>query len=122
LIRMHQEPLDVAQIWLSWNQVPLKWFTAFTRHYPIGLLYDLNEINETWHLQIHCENYPIQLIPKWEHSRTGYEYYMSMLKEADQIRNQSIKFVMGLSTADQSKLWESIENSIYTFIRQFSRF
>jgi hypothetical protein len=74
-------------------------------------LYDLNQVKGIWTVSLTSDEYPID-VPKWETQKTGYDYYMSMLKEADQIRNGSIKMIMALATADQTRLWESIENSI----------
>jgi hypothetical protein len=80
------------------------------RQYPIGLLYDQFQVTGLWTLRLHIGNFPSEMMPRFDTMDDGYNYYISMLKEADQIRNGSIKIMMALSTADVSRLWESIAN------------
>lgn len=102
LINIGQKPLDYTQTWISYNKVGLKW------HYSVGLLYDLHNSPAVWNLEIHETGYPDDIF-RWDHENCMFDLWMSMIKEADQLRNGSIAKIMGLSTSDHLKLWSSIE-------------
>ncbi|RPA83327.1 APG5-domain-containing protein [Ascobolus immersus RN42] len=115
----------LANAWLEFDSVPLKW------HLPIGLLYDHitgrdpnTEYEEhaddpgklPWTLILHLrpEDYPSShLLPYTgggEKEREGavQEVFMNSMKEADYMRNGSAKAVMSLSKEDSTTLWDSL--------------
>ncbi|KAK9722286.1 autophagy protein 5 [Basidiobolus ranarum] len=102
-----------ADIWYSYNMVPLKW------NYPVGLLYDLHTTSQgttpstdgtclPWKIAVHCKEYPGDKLIRSPSSNMARDYFMSIMKEADYLRNGSTKKVMNLSKKDQIQLWDSI--------------
>ncbi|ORY03625.1 APG5-domain-containing protein [Basidiobolus meristosporus CBS 931.73] len=102
-----------TDIWYSCNRVPLKW------NYPIGLLYDLATATSNfssgahdgslpWKVTVHCKEYPGDKLIRSPSSNMARDYFMSIMKEADYLRNGSTKKVMNLSKQDQLQLWDSI--------------
>ncbi|KNC95916.1 uncharacterized protein SPPG_08673 [Spizellomyces punctatus DAOM BR117] len=105
-----------ADIWYEYRGVPLKW------HYPIGLLHDLltsqyrGSSPLPWHIIIHFTNFPTDKLIRINAANiidTPHDSFMSMIKEADYIRNGSIKKLMSLSKQDQTNLWQGLSSHDY---------
>ncbi|KAJ3329966.1 autophagy protein 5, partial [Kappamyces sp. JEL0680] len=62
-----------------------------------------------WELDLHNSNFPSEELLSIHQENSMFNLYMNTLKEADFIANGSIKRILGLSVADQAKLWSSIE-------------
>ncbi|TPX33535.1 hypothetical protein SeMB42_g07464 [Synchytrium endobioticum] len=98
---------DDAEVWYEYDGIPLKW------HYPIGLLFDLyNQTKQLpWPITTHFSRFPndkLMRLPSSPTVDTPHDFFMSLIKEADFIRNGSIKKVMSLSKVDQFCLWEGL--------------
>ena len=128
---------DDADVWYEFDGIPLKWWlwiallpsylrldmvsmsfwlTGSIRHYPIGLLFDLynHKRQLPWHITVHFSRFPTDKlirVSSLSSMDAPHDYFMSLIKEADFIRNGSIKKVMGLSKIDQSSLWEGLCSS-----------
>ncbi|KAJ3306598.1 autophagy protein 5 [Kappamyces sp. JEL0829] len=114
ILRSMERPiLDQRNAWFSCRGVPIKW------HYPIGLLYDQFMVSPSgcWELDLHNSNFPSEELLSIHQENSMFNLYMNTLKEADFIANGSIKRILGLSVADQAKLWSSIEESNWTDFR-----
>ncbi|KAI8593535.1 autophagy protein Apg5-domain-containing protein [Geranomyces variabilis] len=104
--------VDDGDIWFECKGEPLKW------HYPVGLLADIYNAADAanpiaplpWHVTVRFLNFPADKLLRGHTesmlSMTS-DAFMSMVKEADFMRNGNIKKVMGLSMQDQTQLWES---------------
>lgn len=129
-----------ADLWLSYEGVPLKW------HYPLGLLYDLysgaepiypldplspshkteNSEDEhrrlPWKLTVHFSEYPTeQLVRLDAEDRVMHDLFRNSVKEADYLRNGTGKTVMFLSERDSTQLWDAVREhnfSLYNPINQ----
>lgn len=129
-----------ADLWLSYEGVPLKW------HYPLGLLYDLysgaepthpsdtsssshkTESSEDehhrlpWKLTVHFSDYRTeQLVRLDSEDRVMHDLFRNSVKEADYLRNGTGKTVMFLSEKDSTQLWDAVrqhEFSLYHPINQ----
>lgn len=107
-----------SDIWFEFNNIPLKW------HYPVGLLYDI--LNPPfkkqlpWNINIHFSSYPsnqlIKLNPLSNYLDSPKDHFMSLLKEADYLKNGNVKTLMSLSKLQQNSLWESL------WVSNFSKF
>ncbi|CAG8500726.1 1912_t:CDS:2 [Paraglomus brasilianum] len=95
---------DDAEIWYDVDGTPLKW------HYPIGLLFDLHtgyrpDSNSPpplpWPVTVHFKNFPADKLIRAQAIDATQDFFMSMIKEADFLRNGSTKKVMNLSKNDQ---------------------
>ncbi|CAG8629848.1 autophagy protein Apg5-domain-containing protein [Gigaspora rosea] len=107
---------DDAEIWYDVDGTPLKW------HYPIGLLYDLHtgyrpDSNSPpplpWPVTVHFKNFPADKLIKAQAIDATQDFFMSMIKEADFLRNGSTKKVMNLSKNDQTQLWDGLWSKNY---------
>ncbi|KAF9153642.1 autophagy protein 5 [Actinomortierella ambigua] len=110
---------DDAEVWYDYEGTPLKW------HYPIGLLYDLHGIQASsnkpgaretllpWKVTVHFQNFPADRLIKSQAVDICQDYFMSMIKEADFLRNGSTKKVMNMSKADQTQLWDGLWSNNY---------
>ncbi|ORE06362.1 APG5-domain-containing protein [Rhizopus microsporus var. microsporus] len=100
---------DYDNVWYEYNHEPLRW------HYPIGLLYDLygHLIPLPWSITIHFKNLPTNSILARPTTDTIQSMFMSMIKEADFLRNGNTKKVMNLSKRDHTQLWQSIASDNY---------
>ncbi|KAI9099797.1 autophagy protein Apg5-domain-containing protein [Phlyctochytrium arcticum] len=102
-------------VWFDYNGVPLKW------HHPVGLIYDQiatnGKVNSLpWQITVHFQNFPSTKIPHYaqlDPSKALCDMFMSMIKEADFIRNGSMKKVMALSKNDQTQLWNGLNSHHY---------
>ncbi|GJJ69356.1 autophagy-related protein 5 [Entomortierella parvispora] len=102
-----------GEIWFHYKGTPLKW------HYAIGLLFDILGLQASnncaaegllpWNVTVNFQNYPgDKLIASCADSNVCKDAFMSMIKEADYLRNGTTKKVMNLSKADQTQLWDGI--------------
>jgi autophagy-related protein 5 len=99
-----KDSMDLQQAWVSDGETPLKW------HYPIGLLHDLyNFHSQIWSLTLNEGNFPGKLL-RIDYVEIMQDIFMSTCKEAECIRNGSVKRFINLSTSDQSQLWKTVEN------------
>lgn len=105
---------DDAEIWYDVDGIPLKW------HYPIGLLFDLHtgyrpDSNSPpplpWPVTVHFKNFPLDKLIRAQAIDATQDFFMSMIKEADFLRNGSTKKVMNLSKNDQTQLWDGLWSS-----------
>ncbi|CAO3652331.1 unnamed protein product [Mucor hiemalis] len=99
-----------SSVWYSdSNKKPLKW------HYPIGLLFDLNANADQlpWGITLHFKDLPSSQVLLKPTPETMQDMFMSMVKEADFLRNGSTKKVMNLSKRDQTQLWQSLAADRY---------
>ncbi|KAF9978251.1 autophagy protein 5 [Actinomortierella ambigua] len=115
---------DDAEVWYDYEGTPLKW------HYPIGLLYDLHGIQASsnkpgaretllpWKVTVHFQNFPADRLIKSQAVDICQDYFMSMIKEADFLRNGSTKKVMNMSKADQTQLWDGLWSNQPRSLRQ----
>lgn len=129
-----------ADLWLSYEGVPLKW------HYPLGLLYDLysgaepaypsdtsspthkTEVSEDdhrclpWKLTVHYSGYPLeQLVRLDTEDKIMHDLFRNSVKEADYLRNGTGKTVMFLSEKDSTQLWDAVTQhdfSLYNPVNQ----
>ncbi|KAJ4987190.1 autophagy protein Apg5 [Stagonosporopsis vannaccii] len=127
-----------ADLWLSYEGVPLKW------HYPLGLLYDLysgaepsyaldlssptqrTELSEDrglpWKLTVHFSDYPAeQLVRLDAEGKVMHDLFRNSVKEADYLRTGTGKTVMFLSEKDSTQLWDAVKQhdfSLYNPINQ----
>jgi autophagy-related protein 5 len=129
-----------ADLWLSYEGVPLKW------HYPLGLLYDLysgaepsyptdsslpshkTESSEDeahhlpWKLTVHFSDYPAeQLVRLDTEHKVMHDLFRNSVKEADYLRTGTGKTVMFLSEKDSTQLWDAVTQhnfSLYNPINQ----
>ncbi|KAG0285041.1 autophagy protein 5, partial [Dissophora globulifera] len=94
------------------------------RHYPIGLLYDIHGLQASagrgmngsllpWKITVHFQNFPADKLIKSQAIDSCQDYFMSMIKEADYLRNGSTKKVMNLSKSDQTQLWDGLWSNNY---------
>lgn len=83
---------------------------SVSRHYPIGLLFDLNaNVDQLpWGITLHFKDLPSSQVLLKPTPETMQDMFMSMVKEADFLRNGSTKKVMNLSKRDQTQLWQSL--------------
>jgi autophagy-related protein 5 len=107
---------DDAEIWYDVDGTPLKW------HYPIGLLFDLHtgyrpDSNSPpplpWPVTVHFKNFPADKLIRAQAIDATQDFFMSMIKEADFLRNGSTKKVMNLSKNDQVQLWDGLWSRDY---------
>ncbi|KAG0249400.1 autophagy protein 5 [Mortierella polycephala] len=109
---------DDSEMWYEYEGVPLKW------HYPIGLLYDIHGMQTAaqrgttdsllpWKVIVHFKDYPTNKLIKTSAPENSQDFFMSMIKEADYLRNGSTKKVMNMSKSDQSHLWEGLWSKNY---------
>ncbi|KAF9391962.1 autophagy protein 5 [Podila verticillata] len=109
---------DDAEVWYDYEGTPLKW------HYPIGLLYDIQGLQASsgkgmngsllpWKITVHFQNFPADKLIKSQAVDSSQDYFMSMIKEADYLRNGSIKKIMNMSKSDQTQLWEGLSANDY---------
>ncbi|KAF9927004.1 autophagy protein 5 [Linnemannia zychae] len=110
--------VDESEMWFDYEGLPLKW------HYPIGLLFDIYILQATsskkntafslpWQVTIHSRNFPNEKLIKNPTLKNCQDYFMSMVKEADYLRNGSTKKVMNMSKSDQTQLWEGLQSKSY---------
>ncbi|KAG0379684.1 autophagy protein 5 [Mortierella sp. AD032] len=109
---------DESEMWFDYEGTPLKW------HYPVGLLFDIHGLqaasmnNKTtiplpWRVTVHFRNFPGEKLIKDPTLKSCQDYFMSMIKEADYLRNGSTKKVMNMSKSDQTQLWEGLWSKSY---------
>ncbi|KAF9918939.1 autophagy protein 5 [Lobosporangium transversale] len=109
---------DDAEVWYDYEGIPLKW------HYPIGLLYDIHGLQASggnatkgsllpWKITVHFQNFPADKLIKSQAIDSCQDYFMSMIKEADYLRNGSTKKVMNMSKSDQTQLWDGLWSNNY---------
>ncbi|KAF9546142.1 autophagy protein 5 [Mortierella hygrophila] len=109
---------DEGEMWFDYQGIPLKW------HYPIGLLFDIHVLQATsmkkeaelplpWRVTVHSQNFPGEKLIKNPTLKSCQDYFMSMIKEADYLRNGSTKKVMNMSKSDQTQLWEGLWSKSY---------
>ncbi|OAD06343.1 hypothetical protein MUCCIDRAFT_106914 [Mucor lusitanicus CBS 277.49] len=103
--------------WYDHERQPLKW------HYPVGLLFDLHatDLSKTWNLTLHFKDLPSDLILLKPTAETMQDMFMSMIKEADFLRNGNIKKVMNLSKRDTTQLWDSLASDRYSEFREVNK-
>ncbi|OZJ03933.1 hypothetical protein BZG36_03611 [Bifiguratus adelaidae] len=99
------------EIWYDYRGIPLKW------HFPIGLLYDIHTVDADtfvraadipWPVTVHYDGFPSDKLIRGQTMDSVQDFFMSMVKESDYLRNGSTKKVMNLSKQDQSQLWEGL--------------
>lgn len=138
--RLIYPEVSPADLWLSYEGVPLKW------HYPLGLLYDLysgaepssasdpaSPIHRTdsteddiahlpWKLTVHFSDYPSeQLVRLDAEDKIMHDLFRNSVKEADYLRTGTGKTVMFLSEKDSTQLWDAVKHhdfSLYNPINQ----
>ncbi|KAI8602890.1 autophagy protein Apg5-domain-containing protein [Dissophora ornata] len=110
---------DDSEVWYEYEGIPLKW------HYPIGLLYDIHVLQAEavqgaggvqplpWKVTMHFEDFPSDKLIKSLSSDSCQDYFMSMIKEADYLRNGTTKKVMNMSKSDQTQLWDGLWSNSY---------
>nr|CAG8630470.1 8477_t:CDS:2 [Entrophospora candida]CAG8637908.1 9165_t:CDS:2 [Entrophospora candida] len=91
-------------------------------HYPIGLLFDLHtgyrpDSNSPpplpWSLTVHFKDFPDDKLIRAQAIDATQDFFMSMIKEADFLRNGTTKKVMNLSKNDQTQLWDGLWSKDY---------
>ncbi|KAG0289594.1 autophagy protein 5 [Linnemannia gamsii] len=75
---------DESEMWFDYEDIPLK-----------------------------CQNFPGDKLIKNPTLKSCQDYFMSMIKEADYLRNGSTKKVMNMSKSDQTQLWEGLWSKSY---------
>jgi len=99
-----------SNLWIDFKGAPLKW------HHPIGILFDKLQVEELdtesalpWNLTVHFSNFPDQeLVPC--NSREQFEsYFMSCLKEADQLKHGG-RVMSSMQKKDHLQLWSGLQN------------
>ncbi|CEP15672.1 hypothetical protein [Parasitella parasitica] len=104
-------------IWYDYDLQPLKW------HYPVGLLFDLHTVDlcTPWNITLHFKGLPSDSILLNPTPETMQDMFMSMIKEADFLRNGNIKKVMNLSKRDTTQLWDSLSSDRYSEFREVNK-
>ncbi|CAG8452331.1 4413_t:CDS:2 [Acaulospora colombiana] len=83
----------------------------------IGLLFDLHAGYRPdsdspkplpWPVTVHFKNFPAEKLIRANVIDAMQDFFMSMIKEADFLRNGSTKKVMNLSKNDQTQLWDGL--------------
>jgi len=99
-----------SSLWLDYRGTALKW------HHPIGALFDKlkgvpldNDEGLPWKLTVHFSNFPEQEVVPC-HSRDQMEsYFMSCLKEADQLKHAG-RVMSSMQKKDHLQLWSGLQN------------
>ncbi|CAH1402828.1 unnamed protein product [Nezara viridula] len=101
---IHPDKLD-AEIWLDYNGTPLKW------HYPIGVLFDLNnsDIQLPWTITVHFDKFPEEELLHCTSRETVETHFLSCLKEADALKHRT-QIVMNMQKKDHNQLWLGLQN------------
>ncbi|KAI8642603.1 autophagy related 5-like protein [Parasitella parasitica] len=104
-------------VWYDHDTQPLKW------HYPVGLLFDLHtaDLCTPWNVTMHFKDLPSDSILLKPTPETMQDMFMSMIKEADFLRNGNIKKVMNLSKRDTAQLWHSLVSDRYNEFRDVNK-
>ncbi|KAG0246440.1 autophagy protein 5 [Mortierella sp. GBA43] len=66
-----------------------------------------------WKVTVHFQNFPTDKLIKSQAIDSCQDYFMSMIKEADYLRNGSTKKVMNMSKSDQTQLWDGLWSNDY---------
>ncbi|KAG0053037.1 autophagy protein 5 [Gryganskiella cystojenkinii] len=93
-----------GEIWFDYKGTPLKWWASNGVAIE-GLL--------PWKVTVHFQNYPGDKLLSAAQGEGCKDAFMSMIKEADYLRNGTTKKVMNLSKADQTQLWDGILKNDY---------
>lgn len=103
--------------WYDYDRQPLKW------HYPVGLLFDLHTVDLSipWNVTLHFKDLPSNSILLKPTPEIMQDMFMSMIKEADFLRNGNIKKVMNLSKRDTTQLWDSLASDRYNEFREVNK-
>lgn len=116
--------LHTSQVWLEYEDVPLKW------NMPVGVLYDLlflpsmPEDKSFWtlHLRHECSDaqYPKDDIIPFQQTENGIDYKMLLtqvvinhLKQSCYVMNGNSRAMMSLSEDDTKTLWNAIVQHDY---------
>ncbi|KAF9283558.1 autophagy protein 5 [Mortierella alpina] len=111
-------PQSLSDVWYEYEGTPLKW------HYPIGLLYDIHVLQShsqkaseasmlPWKITVHFQDFPADKLIRHSTADSSQDYFMSMIKEAEYLRNGSTKKVMNMPMADQTQLWDGLWSKSY---------
>ncbi|KAM6356173.1 autophagy protein 5 isoform 3-T4 [Podargus strigoides] len=82
-----------------------------TRHYPIGLLFDLHASNTAlpWSITVHFKNFPEKDLLHC-HSKDVIEaHFMACIKEADALKHKS-QVINEMQKKDHKQLWMGLQN------------
>ncbi|XP_040576577.1 autophagy protein 5 [Lepeophtheirus salmonis] len=103
-----------ADIWFSCNGSAIRW------HLPVGLLFDSfmmgqeTEDNDAsfhlpWNLNVVFGEFPSEEIIRFNSRESLETYFMSCLKEADQIKHGG-RVLSKMQKKDQNQLWQGFQN------------
>ncbi|KAI5959572.1 ATG5 [Candida pseudojiufengensis] len=114
------QDVNFENIWLEYEEVPLKW------NYPIGVLYDYLYLPGNYESQSHIWNLTLKIetasqkfpqdyiIPFRNFDENKYEMHLNeiivnQLKQSSFVINGTSKPIMQLSETNSRKLWKSIK-------------
>ena len=66
-------------------------FFIYTRHYPIGLLYDMSGSKDRpWQITVHFRNFPNEKLLKSPSVEAAQDMFMSMMKQVELLQQYHI--------------------------------
>ena len=81
-----------------------------TRHYPVGVLYDLYGNQELpWQLVVHFQGFPSDQLLRCPNEDTVKWQFMNVLKEANYIKHGDTSRVNGLTVAESNDIWDGVK-------------
>jgi len=99
-----------SKLWIDYKGTPLKW------HHPIGALFDKlkgvpldNEQDLPWKLTVHFSDFPDQDVVPCSSREQIEAYFMSCLKEADQLKHAG-RVMSSMQKKDHVQLWSGLQN------------
>eukprot|EP00096_Caligus_rogercresseyi_P013274 TRINITY_DN594_c1_g1_i2.p1 TRINITY_DN594_c1_g1~~TRINITY_DN594_c1_g1_i2.p1 ORF type:complete len:247 (+),score=65.55 TRINITY_DN594_c1_g1_i2:92-832(+) len=110
----HLESSD-SELWFSCNGSTLRW------HLPVGLLFDLfiqsqespeesdPSLHLPWNLDVMSGDFPTEEIIRLNSKESLETYFLSCLKEADQIKHGG-RVLSKMQKKDQNQLWQGFQN------------
>lgn len=112
--RYINERKENEEMWFEYEGVPVQW------HLPIGLLYDMTLLRKNanpldksdllpWNLTVRFGNFPEKEIISFMSRDYIESYFMSCIKEADQIKHGG-RVVSTMLKKDHHQLWQGLQN------------
>jgi len=91
-------------------------FCCDTRHYPVGVLYDLlGEGELPWSLVVHFQNFPAEQLMRLGSSGPTpvRSYFMNSLKESTYVKQNGIKTINDFGIRESDTIWEGLFEGNY---------
>ena len=98
----------IDEIWFEYKEKPLQW------HYPCGLLYDMHchqsGTDLPWQIIVHFQNFPEKKLPRCPNQDAVESHYISMLKEADQLKHKG-QVICDMNKNQHQQLWHGLKTN-----------